>query len=178
MFTTAEEIIVLLTELGERLNARQREAEIYIVGGAAMLLGYDRRVVTRDIDAVLIPAEAIDEVAREMAAERGDLPPGWLNDAVVPLLPRVADSRRWELFAVPGLCVQVASAEHLLAMKARAGRGPRDLEDIGVLCDVLRLTHIAQVWDICQTVWGDDMIRADIREVIEEFLQTRGLSID
>jgi len=50
------------------------------------------------------------------------------------------------------------------------------LEDIGVLCDVLRLSHTAQVWDICQTVWGDDMIRADIREVIEEFLQTRGLS--
>ena len=166
MFTTAEQIIGVLTELGERLDRQGLEAEIYIVGGAAMLLGYDRRVVTRDIDAVLLPASAIDDVASEMAADRGDLPPRWLNDAVVPLLPRVADSRRWELMSVPGLTVQVASPEHLLAMKARACRGPRDLEDIAVLCEVLGVTRTSEVWQICDSLWGDDMISAEVRELV------------
>jgi len=176
MFTTAEQIMEVLTELGERLDRQGLEAEIYIVGGAAMLLGYDRRVVTRDIDAVLLPASVIDDVASEMAAERGDLPPRWLNDAVVPLLPRVADSRRWELMSVPGLTVQVASPEHLLAMKARACRGPRDLEDIAVLCEVLGLTSTGEVWQICDSIWGNDMISAEMRGLVDEFLESRGLA--
>lgn len=175
MFTTKEQIIELLTDLGARLDARGLEAELYLVGGAAMLLGYDRLAVTRDIDARITPAGAIDEIASAMAVERGDLPPDWLNAQVAPLLPRVADSRSWEMFAVPGLSVQVASAEHLLAMKARAGRGPRDLQDVAVLCEILGLTHTRQVWDICNQVWGEDLIRDDIRQATNEFLVSRGL---
>lgn len=178
MFTTAEEIIALLTELGQRLHAAGQEAEIYVVGGAAMLLGYDRRVVTRDIDALLLPVAEVEEVARRMAEDRGDLPPDWLSAAVVPLLPRVADVRRWEALNMPGLCVLVASPEHLLAMKARAGRGPRDLEDVAVLCEILGLRSTGQVWEICRTVWGEDLIRDDVRAVIEEFLQSRGMGAD
>ncbi|MDP2014519.1 MAG: DUF6036 family nucleotidyltransferase, partial [Actinomycetota bacterium] len=127
MFTTKEQILALLTELGARLDAQGLEVELYIVGGSAMLLGYDRTAVTRDIDALITPVGVIEDVAQQMAKERGDLPPHWLNDHVTPLLPRVADTRSWQMLAVPGLSVQVASPEHLLAMKARAGRGPRDL---------------------------------------------------
>ena len=176
MFTTKEQIIALLTELGRRLDQRGIEAELYIVGGAAMLLGYDRSAVTLDIDARISPVGTIDLVVTQMAAERGDLPPNWLNAQVTPLLPRVADSRSWEMFSVPGLSVQVASAEHLLAMKVRAGRGLRDLQDVGVLCEILRLTRVQQVWDICDGVWGPKMMRVDVRESVTEFLISRGLT--
>lgn len=176
VFTTKAQIVELLTELGARLNQQGLEAELYIVGGAAMLLGYDRNAVTRDIDALISPAGAIDEVAAQMAADHGDLPPNWLNAQVTPLLPRIADARSWEMFSVPGLCVQVASAEHLLAMKARAGRGLRDLQDVGVLCEILQLTRVQQVWDICDGVWGANMIRSDVRDSVTEFLTGRGLS--
>ncbi|MFA7322857.1 MAG: hypothetical protein WC005_00695 [Candidatus Nanopelagicales bacterium] len=176
MFATREQIIELLTDLGARLDAQGLEAELYIVGGAAMLLGYDRLAVTRDIDALITPMGVIDETAATMAAERGDLAPDWLNARVAPLLPRIADSRSWEMLSVPGLSVQVASAEHLLAMKARAGRGPRDLQDVAVLCEILGLTQIQQVWDICTQVWGEDLIREDVREIVKEFLQTRGMA--
>lgn len=176
MFTTKEQIVELLTELGARLEAAGIEAELYIVGGAAMLLGYDRLAVTRDIDALITPVGAIDDIARQMADERGDLPPDWLNAQVTPLLPRIADSRSWEMLAVPGLSVNVASAEHLLAMKTRAGRGPRDLQDVAVLCEILGLTQVQQVWDICTQVWGEDLVREDVRTGVTEFLLARGMT--
>jgi hypothetical protein len=176
MFTTKDEIVALLTELGERLDARGLEVELYIVGGAAMLLGYDRSAVTRDIDALITPSGVIDEVVDEMAKDRGDLPPDWLNSRVAPLLPRLADSRSWEMLSVAGLSVEVASAEHLLAMKARAGRGPRDLQDVAVLCEILELRAVSQVWEICDRVWGESVIRPEVRATITEFLESRGLS--
>ena len=176
MFTSRDEIITLLAELGARLDSRGLEVELYIVGGAAMMLGYDRSSVTRDIDALITPAGVIDEVVEEMANERGDLPPDWLNSRVVPLLPRLADSRSWEMLQVPGLSVEVASAEHLLAMKARAGRSLRDLQDVAVLCEILELRFVDQVWQICDRVWGEGMIRPEVRATITEFLVARGLT--
>jgi len=176
VFTTKEQIVELLTELGSRLAEQGLEAELYIVGGAAMLVGYDRTAVTRGIDALIAPVGVIDEVAAQMARDHGELLPNWLSDAVVPLLPRIADSRSWEMLAVPGLSVQVASAEHLLAMKTRAGRGIRDLQDVAVLCEILGLTRIQQVWDICDQVWGTDLIREEVRAVVTEFLLARGIA--
>jgi len=176
MFTTKEQIIELLAELGARLDALDLEAELYIVGGAAMLLGYDRSAVTRDIDALIISTGAIEEIAAQMAEKRGDLPPDWLNSNVTPLLPRLADSGSWELFSVPGMSVQVASAEHLLAMKVRAGRGLRDLQDVGVLTQILGYVAVQQVWDICDRVWGENMVRDEVRDSVREYLNSRGLS--
>lgn len=176
VFTTKEQIVDLLTELGARLDAQGLEAELYIVGDATMLLGYDRLAVTRDIDALITPVGVIDDIAQQMADERGDLPPNWLNAQVTPLLPRIADSPSWAMFTVPGLSVQVASAEYLLAMKTRAGRGPRDLQDVAVLCEILNLTQVQQVWDICTQVWGEDLIHEDVKLGVAEFLIARGMA--
>lgn len=54
---------------------------MYIVGGAAIALAYDKRRSTRDRDAVFEPKAVIYEAAAAVA-ERLGLPPGWLNDAV------------------------------------------------------------------------------------------------
>lgn len=176
MFTSRDQIIKLLEELGERLDRRGIAIELYLVGGAAMLLGFDRLAVTHDLDARISPTGVIDEIVAEMASEHSDLPPNWLNDAVVPLLPRLDDARRWEALRVPGITVSVASAEHLLAMKVRAGRGVRDLQDIGVLCDILEFTRRQEVWQLCDQIWGEDMIRPEIRAEVDEFLTSRGMS--
>ena len=57
---TIERVSALLQELGERLAGRGIEGEIYVVGGAAMMLAYDRTRITRDIDAVGVPQAEID----------------------------------------------------------------------------------------------------------------------
>jgi hypothetical protein len=64
----ADRIVELLTELGARLHRRGIEARIFIVGGAAMALAYNRTRVTRDIDAVFEPKTVVYDEARAMAA--------------------------------------------------------------------------------------------------------------
>ena len=173
--TTLDETRVrsLLAELGERLVGRGIEAEIYVVGGAAMMLAYDRTRVTRDIDAVGVPQEDIDIEVAAIAADHRDLDSDWLNARVLPLLPRSIDADRIEVMGAPGITVNVASPRHLVAMKARSARGRRDLDDLWVLCQVLGLTDVDQVWEICTQVWGGDFIREDVRVVVTDDMTRR-----
>jgi len=76
-----EEIVAALTALGERLNERDVEGEVYVVGGAAIAIAFDARRATRDVDAVFEPKQAIYAAADEVGSEVG-LPPGWLNDGM------------------------------------------------------------------------------------------------
>lgn len=119
----------LLDELDERLRARGIAASVYLVGGAAMALGYGRDGLTPDIDAV-ISHRAVTEEARAMAARHG-LPEQWLNSNAagwVPPRPAWARARPTK----PGLTVHVAPAEHVLAMKLVASRR-KDRPDIRLL---------------------------------------------
>jgi len=170
-----DRVSALLFELGERLAGRGIEGEIYVVGGAAMMLAYDRDRLTKDIDAVGVPQEEIDVEVRAMAAEHRDLGPDWLNAKVLPMLPRGVDAEQLQVLGGPGLTVNVASPKWLLAMKARAARNERDLDDLWVLCQVLRLRTREEVWSICDEVWGEEMIREDIIDLVTTDLQARGL---
>ncbi len=170
-----ERVSLLLAELGERLSGRGIEAEIYVVGGAAMMLAYDRARITRDIDAVGVPQEEIDAEVRAMAVDHRDLDPDWLNARVLPMLPRGVEGERLQVLGGPGLTVNVASPKWLLAMKARAARGRRDLDDIWVLCQVLGLRAVDQVWQICDAVWDEDVMREDVIELVTADLTARGL---
>ena len=174
-FLDRERIVALLGELAGRLEARGLEADLYVVGGTAMALAYDRLRVTRDIDAVGEPMAAIEAEAREMAGVHRDLPADWLSARVMPLLPRSFDADRIEALAWPGLSVNVASPRRLLAMKVRAGRYDRDLEDIWILCQVLELVRLEQIWDIVDEVWGAGMLREDVALLVGDYLRARGL---
>lgn len=165
----------LLQELGERLAGRGIEGEIYVVGGAAMMLAYERTRITRDIDAVGVPQEEIDAEVHAMAADHRDLDADWLNARVLPLLPRGVDGERIQVLGGPGLTVNVASPTWLLAMKARAARDDRDLDDIWVLCQILGLRGVDEVWAICDSVWGGVLIREDAIDLVTLDLKARGL---
>ncbi|MFW2338090.1 MAG: DUF6036 family nucleotidyltransferase [Candidatus Nanopelagicales bacterium] len=175
MFASREKVVAMLTQLGSRLDAQGIHGEIYIVGGTAMLLGYNRLTVTEDIDAVFSPVEEIEQIVADMHRADPSLPADWLNSKVLPLLPRIADSRSWEALEITGLSVSVASPEFLLAMKARASRGRRDFDDVAVLADVLKITDINQVWKICEEVWGFDVFTPESRELMVQYLATRGI---
>lgn len=170
-----DRVSALLAELGERLAGRGIEAELYVVGGVAMMLAYDRARVTRDIDAVAVPQEEVDIEARAMLADHRDLEADWLNARVLPMLPRGIDAERVEVLGGPGLTVNVASPRWMLAMKARAARDERDLDDLWVLCQALGLSEIDQVWAICDEVWGPGMIREDVLTMVADHLRQRGL---
>lgn len=146
----AEQIRAALGDLARRLNEAGVAAGIRLVGGAALAVEYYERVATRDIDALLHPAEEVKIHAMAIARERG-WPDDWLNDDVLMFMSHHDVDSDWKvLFAEGGVTVQVASAELLLAMKLLAGRGRRDSNDIDALltaCGVARMEEVEQIFD-------------------------------
>ena len=171
-----ESLLDLLSDLAERLDARGVTLEIYVVGGTAMTLAYDRERLTRDIDATWDTSTDVSAEIDAIAAERG-LPRDWLNDRVRPMLPLVVDEDRMEALDLPGLRVSVASPRHLLAMKARAARDSRDLDDLILLCGHLQITSVAEVIAIAEDVWGSGMLRDDTVFALRTGLAERGLDL-
>jgi hypothetical protein len=120
---TAEDINRLFAELAAELDAVGQRAEIFLVGGAAIALCFDGRRSTRDLDAVFAPTDSVRKAAAAVADREG-LDPDWLNDAVKWFLPGT-DQNAVRYFEAPGLLVDVASAEYLLAMKLFSSRVER-----------------------------------------------------
>ena len=170
-----ETLLALLGELGSRLNRRGVTVELYVVGGTAMTLAYDRDRLTRDIDATWEDSREVAEVVEEMAQERG-LPRDWLNDRVRPMLPRVVDADQVEALVIPGIRVAVASPRHMIAMKARAARDARDLEDLMLLCRHEGISSVEDVMAIADSVWGPGMLREDTLFTLRTGLTERGLA--
>ncbi|MEA1903709.1 MAG: hypothetical protein U9N56_09310 [Actinomycetota bacterium] len=150
-----DDIKELLEELGRRLLARNVTGTIYVAGGAAIALEFPERRVTRDIDALFGPAQAVREEADAMAAERG-LAPTWLSDSVRAFMPS-GDDAQATTYSVPGLDVSVASPRYLLAMKMAAGR-PQDLHDLILIFRELGITQAVEAADIAQEVHGSDSV--------------------
>lgn len=67
----AADVRALFQELSDHLAAKQIHAQLFVVGGAAMALAYDRDRLTRDVDAVLVPAPEVREAAEAIADARG-----------------------------------------------------------------------------------------------------------
>lgn len=78
--------------LGNRLQRRGIVADVYVVGGAAMVLAYDARRATRDIDAVFQPHGVVLDEAHVVAGELG-LPQYWLNDQASIYVSTLKDTR-------------------------------------------------------------------------------------
>lgn len=123
----AEQLRGLFQEVADGLAERGEHARLFVVGGAAMALAYDAHRVTRDVDALFMPARVVREVAEEVAARHG-LPEDWLNDVAKGFLPG-NDPDAVTVFDSEALLVQVPSAPYLLAMKLHAARDERDLDD-------------------------------------------------
>lgn len=163
----AEQIRALLTELGQRLDARGIEARLFLVGGAAMALAFSRRRVTRDLDAVFEPKKEIYDEAAALAREHG-LPKDWLNDSVKGLLPdREQPIEGTSSFSAPGIRVGVAAPQYLFAMKAMAARQEADGDDLRLLARALKLKTSAQALDLVERFYGAQRLTAKTQLIIK-----------
>ncbi len=154
--------------LAMRLKHRGVVGEIHIFGGAAMVLAFDSREATRDVDAVFAPDTQVLEAAHEVAVEMR-LPKSWLNNQASSYVSGVA-GRGTPVFDHANLRVMITPIEHLLAMKVRAARALRDADDIRVLLHELKLTKIAQVVKIVNKYFAGEPLPARSRALIEEIL--------
>ncbi len=143
------EIINALTRLGEIAQENERQIELVAVGGAVMVLAYNARLATHDVDVfILSPKEAriVRGFAQQVAIEL-EWPNDWLNDGAKGFL--VGISQGPVIFSAPGVVVKRPSVEQLLAMKLSAWRDDVDIEDARRLLQELSGAQ-GDIWTIVE----------------------------
>jgi nucleotide-binding universal stress UspA family protein len=154
-----DEIEGALRELARELDERGVTARIYLVGGAAMVLAYESRFSTDDVDGSGYPTDEVLAVAAEVAERRG-LRPNWLDDSVKVYLP-VAREPEWRpVIKVGNVEVAVADERTLLAMKMRASRGRRDEADIQFLIGKCQITSVDDALALYEEYFPEDDLPA------------------
>jgi hypothetical protein len=138
---TKETIVDALGLLNGSLKAADTYGEICLFGGTAMVLAFNARLSTKDVDAIFKPPQIFREAAIEIARAMG-LPEDWLNDGVKGFVSASPAHTEDDLPQMSNLRVIRPTAEYLLAMKCMAARSPSydtkgDRDDIAFL--VLRL---------------------------------------
>lgn len=167
-----------LALLGTLARAEGKTLEIAVYGGSALMLLFDWRQATRDVDAVF---EADKADVRRLASNVADtlkLPTDWINDGVKGFLSAV-DRASTGLFATypseaePGLRVLVASPEYLFAMKRLAMRtagvdGNADVADIRALAGELGLRTAEAAFEVVARFYPRSRISPKTQFGLEE----------
>ncbi|MFT5836528.1 MAG: hypothetical protein ACI9ZV_000021 [Candidatus Azotimanducaceae bacterium] len=139
-----------------------------------MMLAFDQRAITRDVDAIFYPRNAITPLIRQVAEER-KLPEEWLNDDVRQFLAPQGAMRDLPL-DLPGIKVTAPTASYLLAMKALAGRRALpgydgDEADLRYLIRKMGITDIEQVQEHIDRYYPDDVPSESARALITQIIK-------
>lgn len=121
----------------KRITGRKTSAEIIIVGGGSVLLNYDFRMNSVDVDAFNTYDSAIKDAAK-LVADKYNLSQQWLNDdfkKTPSYSPRLRQYSSYYKTFSNVLEIRTISREYLVAMKMVSGRKYKnDLSDIlGIL---------------------------------------------
>ena len=128
-----EVILRALERLAGELARAHARAEIFVAGGAALVLLYGAREATKDVDAITTSPQGrrlVFEAAAKVAADLG-LPPDWLNDGAKGYVRGIAPGE--VLLETPSLVVRALAPYQLLAMKLSAWRDDVDIDDARLL---------------------------------------------
>lgn len=169
-------VLRALEALSAALGKRAMQGEICLFDGTAMMLGFDARLATKDVDALFQPTQAIREMARQIGEEQG-LPADWINDGVKGFLSARQETTSENLPQFPYLRLTMPVPEYLLAMKCMAGRvggtseEPSDLADIRFLIRHLGLSSTLQVLDIVAMYYPPNRIPAKTQYLVESLFE-------
>jgi len=109
-----------LGRLGELLRQWRVAGEIAVFGGAALVLGFEFREGTEDVDVVITQGHGQVVKAQEEVGHELGLPPNWLNEQGTSYLSKQNDFSLFKTYPSEGqfgLRVFVAAPQYLLAMK-------------------------------------------------------------
>lgn len=130
-----------LARVGELAQTKGQEVNLLLLGGGLMMLRFETRMSTHDIDVVILPPSQPSEVralAEQVATERG-WASDWLNDGAKGFM--VGITRGPIVYASPGICIYQPAIEQVLAMKLCAWRDDVDVADARRLLAELPGTH-------------------------------------
>lgn len=173
------QILDALSEMDTRARAAHLLVDISIYGGAALVLAFDARIATRDVDAVIRSnPEFARDLCRQIAAER-DWPEDWLNDGVKGYLSARESLELMRGFPGGddgGLRVHLASAEYLFAMKCMAMRpegidGSHDVSDIAALAKRIGLSSATEALALVEQFYPQQRIPPKVAFGVEEIME-------
>jgi hypothetical protein len=166
--------------LGHLAWAEGRTIEIAVYGGSALMLSFDWRLATKDVDGVYeADRQTVRRLVGVIAAERG-WPADWLNDGVKGFLSaRDQDDGVRLLFGefpsteAPGLRVLVPRPEYLFAMKCRAMRAGgadenSDIDDIRKLANEIGISKAADALALVASFYPGTQLQPKVQFGIEE----------
>lgn len=162
------QILAAFDRMSALLVERNLKADLFVVGGAAMMLAYDARPTTRDIDAVFKRKSEVLKAAGQVAREQR-LPDEWLSNAVTKFVGR-PDQQPMPILDLPGLRVMAGSPRYMLAMKILADRHDRDRDDLRFLIRLLGLKTMPSVERAFREVYPAETIAPDTRSRLKEIL--------
>jgi hypothetical protein len=171
---TKERIIAALETLNKRLADKGVTGELCIFGGATMILAFDARESTRDVDAVFVPKTEIYEEAAGIAEEM-NLPVSWLNDGVKGFVSKDGDVTTEGMPQWENLRILRPTTRYLLAMKCMAARVAEydtvgDKNDIIHLCKDLGIHTAEEVLSLVEDYYPASRIPVKTQFFIEEII--------
>lgn len=116
--------LYLIAKEYKKQNRNNPEAEIILIGGASMLLNYNFRDTTSDLDAILHASSTMKNVIDKIG-EENKLSDNWLNDdfkRTKSYSPKLVECSKFYKKFCQCLTVRTVSEEYLLAMKIRSNR--------------------------------------------------------
>jgi len=165
------QILEYLEQLNEILKERGIRGEICVFGGTAMVLAFNARESTKDVDATIKPKSEVSKAAL-VVAENNGLPPDWLNDGVKGFIDNLYDLDTVEIENYSNLTIHSPKPEYLFAMKAIASRADtNDLEDIIFLKKYLGLSSLDQALSIVEKYYSKNRIPQKTYFLLEEIFE-------
>ncbi len=167
---TQEQILRAFQALNDELAREGVKGEVGVVGGAAMVLAFNARESTRDVDAVFEPSGKVRAAAMRVAEAQG-LPVDWLNDAAKGYMPPDTQPRSI-LLDLSSLAVWTPPPQYLLAMKAIAARfDSNDAEDLRTLIRHMGLRRVEDVLELVERYYPRNQIPPRTQFFLEELFE-------
>lgn len=179
-----EMIDMYLKELAKefkRITGRKTSAEIIIVGGGSVILNYDFRMNSVDVDAFNTYDSVIKDAAK-LVADKYNLSQQWLNDdfkKTPSYSPKLRQYSSYYKTFSNVLEIRTISREYLIAMKMVSGRKYKnDLSDIlGILYYHYKnndeITY-RQIEKAVADLYGNfDRIKEDVVEFVKTAIENK-----
>ncbi len=169
-------ILAALEHLNQLCLENKTMLEISIYGGTAMMLAYDSRNATRDIDAIFYPVEEGQRLIAQVAKDL-DLHDQWMNNDVKIFVADREIKRKLPQFNNwSHLKISVPVSAYLLAMKAIACRDALpgfagDQEDLQFLIKKMNVRSVAEIQEVIDKYFEDEVLGTSNIRVLTKLIQ-------
>jgi hypothetical protein len=160
------EIVAALKDLGSELESRVVTARLHIVGGSVMVVAFESREGTEDIDGDFYPPEDV-LAASEVVGKRRGLNDGWLSNSAKIFVSPFNPPTWSHVVKYGSLEVSYADARSMLAMKLRAARGRRDQLDIEVLLEMCGTSTSEAAIQLYEEYFPEDPLKPRAHKALE-----------